>query len=97
MSDIYEKLNKIHEETNEKIEIYEFNERVKKASETERKRREELEQRKLKVRKRITEIIDNPNLELDEPKLWKIVYKMGNPLRGYFFSSLSIESSYEYL
>lgn len=80
MSDIDEKLNKIDKETNEKIEIYELNERVKKASETDRKRREELEQRKLMVRKRITEIIANPNLELDEPKLWRIVYKMGNPL-----------------
>lgn len=79
MSDIYEKLNKIDKETNEKIEFYE-RERVNKASETYRKRREELEQRKLMARKRITDIIDNPNLELDEPKLWRIVYKMGNPL-----------------
>lgn len=80
MSDIFEQLKKIDKETNEKIEQLEFDERVNKASESDRKRREELEQRKLMARKRITDIIENPNLELDEPKIWRIVYKMGNPL-----------------
>lgn len=58
MGDIFEELDKIEKEVQERLRGIEV---------------EEAEKSKAEAKKRILEIIEDPDLELDEPKMWNVV------------------------
>ena len=86
MSSVFEKLEKIDEDTQEKIRVIEAEEERRRLEEKEKTLREEAEKNKTEEKKKILEIIENPDPELDEPKLWTVKYGLGNPI------SLNIKS-----